>query len=290
MIDLTHQDERLFECRDGVLVRREGVAHRGEDYDENGFGVLADMQSRHFWYRGRHRFLREALREALKRAATDPASARAVDLGGGCGGWCEYLGKSLSFGELALADSSALALRLASSFVGPEVKRFQVDLLDLGWRDRWDFVFLLDVLEHIPDDAAVMQQVRQCLCPGGSALVTMPALPFFWSYNDEFALHKRRYTKRDMRRLADEAGLELVTVRYFMFLLSPLMLLRKLGPSEVRKMPLEERTTLMRKTHRVPWAPLNALLSWVFAAETPLGMKVSFPWGTSILGVFRKQA
>jgi hypothetical protein len=34
---------------------------------------------------------------------------------------------------------------------------------------------------------------------------------------------------------------------------------------------------------------LNGLLSLIFAAETPLGLRLSFPWGTSVLGVFEKE-
>jgi len=80
----------------------------------------------------------------------------------------------------------------------PEARRFQAVLLDVGWsRDRWDFAFLLDVLEHMPDDTLAMHQVRQSLRADGSVKVTALALPFLWSYNDEFSLHKRRYCVRE---------------------------------------------------------------------------------------------
>jgi hypothetical protein len=44
----------------------------------------------------------------------------------------------------------------------------------------------------------------------------------------------------------------------------------------------------VEKTHRVPAAPVNALLSLAFCCETPLGHLLPFPWGTSILAVLRK--
>jgi len=31
----------------------------------------------------------------------------------------------------------------------------QIDLMNLGWRERWDVAFLLDVIEHLPDDVGV---------------------------------------------------------------------------------------------------------------------------------------
>jgi hypothetical protein len=53
-------------------------------------------------------------------------------------------------------------------------------------------------------------------------------------------------------------------------------------------MSREQTVAIVRKTHRVPIAPINTLLGGVFAAETPAGYHVPFPWGTSVLGVFRR--
>jgi SAM-dependent methyltransferase len=211
-------------------------------------------------------------------------------LGGGCGGWIKYLRTHApdTFGELALGDSSRRALELAAPVVGSAVRRFQIDLLDLRWDQRWDVAFLLDVLEHIPQDVEVLRQIRKCLNPGGLLFVTTPALRAFWSYNDELAHHQRRYSREDFRRLARSSGFTLAWRRYFMFFLSPLLLLsRRRGPC-VAKMSAEQRAALMNRTHRIPAPPVNAALAAAFAAETPLGSWIPFPWGTSILGVFEK--
>ena len=54
------------------------VQHRDEEYGEGGFEILRDMQERHFWYRGRHRFLMEAVNRYLPKLG-QPFSA--IDLG-----------------------------------------------------------------------------------------------------------------------------------------------------------------------------------------------------------------
>lgn len=61
------------------------VQHRDEEYDEAGFEILCDMQERHFWYRGRHRFLLAAVNRYLPKSG-QPLSA--IDLGGGAGVGC----------------------------------------------------------------------------------------------------------------------------------------------------------------------------------------------------------
>ena len=50
-------DAHYVRGADGVLVPTTPVAHRDEEYDQAAFDILVKMQRRHFWYRGRHRFL-----------------------------------------------------------------------------------------------------------------------------------------------------------------------------------------------------------------------------------------
>ena len=284
-------DEMTYSRRaNGILTPNVAVVHREEEYDSRGFSLLRDIQLRHFWYQGRHRFLLAALKQQLSKAFPTGNAPAAIDLGGGCGGWIGYLQRHLpnKFTELALSDSSLRALELAGSVVGADVVRYQTDLLRLGWQDRWDIAFLLDVLEHIPADAEVLVQIRQALKPGGLLFVTAPALKRFWSYNDEIAHHVRRYAKRDFALLAEATGLHLSRTSYFMFFLSPLLLLSRLKRPDLSNMNESEMFALLERTHRVPAPPLNALMKFIFDLETPLGLWLPFPWGTSILGVFQK--
>lgn len=275
----------------GIHLRRDPVHHREDRYDPRGFQVLRGIQERHFWYAGRHRFLLGALRDVLGSEHGLPGAPRGVDLGGGCGGWIQYLGKRMPgrFGELALADSSRVALDLAGPVVGPGVGRYQVDLLDLRWRDRWDVAFLLDVLQLIPEDLDALGQIRQSLRPGGLLFVTASALRFFWSEYDEANHLARRYSKADLRGLAERSGMDLLQSRYYMFFLSPLFLVSRLR-QKLSRLDAAERVVELKRAHEVPAAPLNLLLRLAFAAETPLGLRLPFPWGTSILGVLRRPA
>lgn len=284
-------DEGFLTRPDGVLVPRVPMEHRAAEYDPIGFAVLQRAQREHFWYRGRHRFLLHALDRIVRSLPpTRQSSLAAIDVGAGCGGWIQYLRerRAGTFRELSMSDSSLDALERARDAVGDDVNRYQTDLLHLPWRERWDVMFMLDVLEHIPDDAAVLQQIHGSLRPGGHLLVTTPAFPGFWSYNDDLVHHVRRYVRADFARLAKETGLELVSTRYFMFFLSPLLLLSRLGGPDLATMTPAEIEAHLVRTHRTPAAPINRALELVFAAETPLGEWLPFPWGTSILGVFRR--
>jgi SAM-dependent methyltransferase len=284
-----------YELRDGIYVPPGGVAHRDEEYDPRGFEMLRQMQRRHFWYRGRHRFLLHAVRRQLARLRRQGGPSarppRAIDLGGGCGGWVDYLTRQRPFptAELALADSSPDALEAAAEELPADVDRYQVDLLDLRWQDRWEMAFLLDVLEHISQQEQALREVHRALAPGGLLFITTPALQCFWTWNDELAHHVRRYAKSDFRRLAGECGFRLLEARYFMFFLSPLLLASRLAAGTKARTE-EQARALMEKMHRVPNPAVNAALGLVFSLESPLGHVVPFPWGTSILAVLEKPA
>jgi SAM-dependent methyltransferase len=271
---------------DGIYRPSSPVRHRDEEYDQTAFDTLWAMQEKHFWYRGRHRFLLGALDRYLP-SGQSPRSA--VDLGGGVGGWVRYLAdrRPSQFSPLALADSSETALGMAGDVLSAGVARYQIDLMNLGWESQWDYAFLLDVIEHLPDDVQALHQAAQALKPGGLLFVTTPALKHFWSYNDDLVHHLRRYNRNDFAVLAQAAGLELLDARYFMFLLSPLYWLARQRPG-VRDMSVEQQRQLLNDSHKVPSASLNLALTAAFGAETPLGHWLRFPWGTSILGVFRK--
>jgi SAM-dependent methyltransferase len=271
---------------DGIHRSSLLVQHRNEEYEQAGFETLWAMQEKHFWYRGRHRFLLAALDRFQTRGSPPWAG---VDLGGGVGGWVRYLAdrRSSRFTKLALADSSETALTMAGDVLPASVERYQIDLMNLGWEAQWDCAFLLDVIEHLPDDVQAMRQAAHALKAGGYLFVTTPALRQFWSYNDELIHHLRRYNRRDYATLAEATGLELCDARYFMFLLSPLYWLARTRKG-IEGMNEKQKTALMNKTHQVPPPPINGMLSAVFAAETPLGHWLRFPWGTSILGIFRK--
>jgi SAM-dependent methyltransferase len=287
MIDAFYQQDT-----EGIFVPYIPITHRDEEYDQQGFETLLQMQQDHFWYRGRHRFLLEAVRRTLGLSHNALRwHLAAVDLGGGCGGWIAYLNQKARgvFDALALADSSRKALDLAGPVLPVGTPRYHVDLLNLHWQERWDVIFLLDVLEHTPQDALVMSEIARALKPGGVLFLTAPALERFRTWNDEVVHHYRRYARKDLRQLASKTALDLLEARYFMFFLSPLLLASRLKRPPLETMSPSEIAELLARTHRVPGPVVNSICAMLFAAETPLGLLVPFPWGTSILGVYRKR-
>ncbi len=81
-----------------------------------------------------------------------------------------------------------------------------------------DCVVMVNVLEHIEDDARAMAGLFRVLKPGGHLLVFVPALRWLFSAMDVALGHHRRYHKDALVSLAHQAGFEVVSARYFDFL------------------------------------------------------------------------
>jgi 2-polyprenyl-3-methyl-5-hydroxy-6-metoxy-1,4-benzoquinol methylase len=274
----------------GIFIPSRRPLHRNEEYDEKAFDILLRMQREHFWYRGRHKLLLNVLKKEIRQHFGKVNNLRAIDMGGGCGGWLEYIHTHSPgmFRELALGDSSMQALSLAEPVVGSFATRYQIDLLDLHWNEEWDVVFLLDVLEHIPAHEDVLHQIHKSLRPEGLLFVTTPALKFFWTYNDDLAQHQRRYSSQDFHSLGKQTQLELLRAQYFMFFLSPVLLLSRMLFRPPASATLEERRDHLAQTHSIPSQPINLLLTELFSIEAAMINSINFPWGTSIIAVFKR--
>ena len=74
--------------------------------------------------------------------------------------------------------------------------------------EAFDAVLLTQVLEHVPDPAAVLGEVRRALVPGGSLFMTAP---LNWELH-EMPFDFYRYTSEGLRHLLDGAGFVDLTI------------------------------------------------------------------------------
>ncbi len=70
------------------------------------------------------------------------------------------------------------------------------------------------VLEHIDDDVGALRSMARLVRPEGHIVLACPAFPFAMSPVDIATGHVRRYTKRTMTKALNDAGLDIVEVRY----------------------------------------------------------------------------
>jgi SAM-dependent methyltransferase len=82
-------------------------------------------------------------------------------------------------------------------------------------------VLMIDVIEHVDDDVALIADYARMVTPGTKFLISVPAFNFLWSSHDEFLEHRRRYTLETLENSVRAAGLQPVSLRYFFGMLFP---------------------------------------------------------------------
>ena len=77
-----------------------------------------------------------------------------------------------------------------------------------------DFVYTLNVLEHVPDDEGLVRIVFSRLRSGSRFFIFVPAFPVLWSRLDDYVEHQRRYRRAPMIAMLRRAGFVVEQARY----------------------------------------------------------------------------
>lgn len=89
-----------------------------------------------------------------------------------------------------------------------------VSSLDLLEDSSVDYLYTLNVLEHIEDDVAIARLWMQKLRPGGRLFVYVPAFEVLYSSMDRKVGHLRRYTKPMLISTLSRAGFHVIESKY----------------------------------------------------------------------------
>lgn len=265
---------RIYEWRDGILILDE-VAPTEDDYPVDLYRLLADVEDRHFWFTTRN-----AVISSVVRRIEDPTGRSVLDVGCGTG---VVLGELERAGMVTCGlDRHKLGLDRARRRVSGLLVRSGA--ATIPFVRQFDWVTLCDVIEHLDDDVACLTSAAGAVRPGGHLLITVPADPRSWSRYDEVIGHKRRYSSRSLATAMTRAGLVVRCLRHFN---APLLIVqrlhRKLATAGSPPKP-DDRQAVVRRTLRVPPAPLNALFTAISAVERNV-CRLAFPFGASLIAV-----
>lgn len=137
---------------------------------------------------------------------------------------------------------------------------------------RFDSVLLVNVLEHIEQDVNSLKAFERILVPGGHVVVFVPALQMAYGPLDAELGHHRRYSKRTLRAAFENAGLEIVRLRYT----NPIGLAGWMYNSHISKSTRHSLAQVkLFETMVAPWA-------------LPLERLVPPPIGLSLIAVGRR--
>jgi len=170
--------------------------------------ILGADIGRHWYYRSKA--------AALRRMVGPLGPQRLLDVGAGSGFFSRHL---LTEG----GAQSALCVDVGYERDRDETLDGKPVLYrrDCGVTDC-DLVLMMDVLEHVDNDAGLVRHYAAKVPSGAHFLVTVPAFRFLWSGHDAFLEHKRRYTLPEIEATLRDAGLIVVKGAYFFGFIFPL--------------------------------------------------------------------
>jgi len=80
---------------------------------------------------------------------------------------------------------------------------------------KFDTVICLNVVEHLANDLAALQNFREVLEEHGRAIVLVPCGQWLYGSLDEVLGHQRRYSRKQLTDLVEKAGFHLETMLEF---------------------------------------------------------------------------
>ena len=153
---------------------------------------------------GAHRYNR-ALAALL--ASVPISGGRVLDFGAGSGEFARRL-REMGADVVCIEPDAVMCERL----IGEGFVAFRT-LEEVT--DSFDSVVMMNVLEHVEDDGALLTQLAQRMAPEGRLFVFVPALQILYSKFDALIGHFRRYSHDSLERAVSNAGFEVLYIRWF---------------------------------------------------------------------------
>ena len=182
----------------------------------------------HWWWRAREEFLLNEIRRLEL-----PNQPQVLDIGCNDGLFFDRLAEFGGSFEGLESDASLVSSATCGRY------KIHIGTFDESYQPskQFDFVLMLDVIEHLPDPQAALTQAVRLLNTTGRIIVTVPAFNCLWTTHDDMNHHYTRYTRRTFRQLATAASMRINQSSYFFHWLAPLKFAVRFKESLIRTSP-----------------------------------------------------
>lgn len=242
----------------------------------NEYKKMYDLETTYWWYVGRRFIIRSLIRRFWRHK-----NGSMVDIGCGTGASLSLF-KEFS-GDVVGLDTSEEALAYCRVRGFNNVKKIE-DASRTNLPDHSaQLVTLLDVLEHIKNEAETLKEIKRILAPEGLLLIIVPAYQFLWSEHDVALHHYRRYTSRGLASLLERNGYQVIKNSYAITFSFPIIVLYRVLKGIINVFYKSRPKTSHVELPKI----LNSFFVGLLETEATLLQYFNFPFGTSIVAVAR---
>lgn len=233
------------------------------------------LEDTYWWFIGRNNIIIELINKII---SIKPGT-EILDVGCGTCGFAKLL--SQNYDVIGL-DTSNLALEYCKK---RGIKTLYNDFLENFPKNNHNIevITMLDVIEHIQDDLKVVKDAYQILPVGGWFVASVPAYSFLWSVHDEIHQHFRRYNKKKIVSLIEDAGFQVVYKSYFNTILFIPGLIKRFLDKIIHSNKGEAEVAV----ETFPGL-INNIMTKLFLLEGKILPSIRFPFGMSILIIAKK--
>jgi len=246
-----------------------------QEMQQHTYAIMDRVEDSHWWFVGRRAILESFMRRIVEQLNADNAEVgetdlRILDVGCGTGANLEMLSH---FGQAEGVDVSDDALEFCRR-KGLSVQKGLAETLPYS-DETFDITTALDVVEHLDDDIAGLNEMHRVTKTGGRSLIFVPAFMWLWGVQDDISNHRIRYTKKQIVERLEKAGFTVERATYANFTFFA---------------PILGGRTLMKITgikpeseNNVNVSALNGVFGRLFSAERHWLNRFNFPFGVSIV-------
>jgi len=264
---------------DGFQAFAPNFAAGNSNYPTSSHEMLFQVENNCFWFSERNKLIDWAMKKYF------PNAESVLEIGCGTGYVLNGLFSIRPGIKYTGADIYTSGLKFAAERV-PEANFIQMDARHIPFQNEFDIIGAFDMVEHVEEDQQVFDQIFKAVRYGGGVIISVPQHAWLWSATDDYACHKRRYTRTELGEKLAKSGFEVVKMVSFMSLLLPFIIALRGRYLFCAKETIQKSVMTELKIHPV----LNYMFRFICKIEMQMiQWGFSFPLGGSLLCIAKKR-